>query len=332
MKPNLFKYATSELSQDAFLCWLFEWAKPEYQDLDSALHETSISLIKELIDENVEIIHTLDIKRQEHNADIVLYINDNYALIIEDKVHASEHGNQLERYAAHFAGKFHGRSSLIYLKTGDQSQYRSARDKGYKVFHRKDLLDVLELGISAGTSNNIFLDFYENLKSIEESVNSYLTLPIGDWTWDSWKGFYIYLQGKVEGVATWKYVPQRDGGFLGFWWCFREKEINGISFQYYLQLEMKNFCFKIIPLIDKGGIDKVELKQKRQQVRSDYRKLLFQEAEKHSIPITKNGGFGATMTVAKLDEDIRQKTENGLIDLEKTVAQIKQIEVMVLAI
>ena len=29
MKPNLFKYATSELSQDAFICWLLEWAKPQ---------------------------------------------------------------------------------------------------------------------------------------------------------------------------------------------------------------------------------------------------------------------------------------------------------------
>nr|WP_260390277.1 hypothetical protein [Ornithobacterium rhinotracheale] len=25
-KPNLFQYATSELSQDAFLCWLIAWA------------------------------------------------------------------------------------------------------------------------------------------------------------------------------------------------------------------------------------------------------------------------------------------------------------------
>jgi hypothetical protein len=332
MKPNLFKYATSELSQDAFLCWLFEWATPECQDLDPALHETSISLIKELTDENIEGIQTLDIKRQDNNVDIVLYINDNYALIIEDKVHAGEHGDQLERYAAQFVDEFNGRYSLVYLKTGDQSQYRSAKDKGYKVFHRKDLLKILKKGISDGTSNNIFLDFYEHLQAIEESVNSYLTLPIGDWTWDSWKGFYIYLQGKVEGAATWKYVPQKNGGFLGFWWCFREKEINGISFQYYLQLEMKKFCFKIIPSLDKEKISKEELKQKRRQVRNAYRSLLFQEATKHGISITRNGSLGATMTVAKLDDDIRQKTADGLIDLKKTVTKIKGIEAMLLTI
>jgi hypothetical protein len=33
-KPNLFSYATSELSQDAFICWLLSRASPEYKDLD----------------------------------------------------------------------------------------------------------------------------------------------------------------------------------------------------------------------------------------------------------------------------------------------------------
>ena len=159
LKPNLFQYATSELSQDAFLCWLFEWAKPEYQKLDPALHKVSVILIKELTDDKIEEVRLLDIKRQENNVDIVLYINHDHVLIIEDKVHAGEHGDQLERYSTYFTNKFEGQLSFVYLKTGDQSQYRSARDKGYKVFHRKDLLKVMEKGVLEGTSNDIFLDF-----------------------------------------------------------------------------------------------------------------------------------------------------------------------------
>ena len=31
-KPNLFKYAVSELTQDAFLCWLLEWADEKYKN------------------------------------------------------------------------------------------------------------------------------------------------------------------------------------------------------------------------------------------------------------------------------------------------------------
>ena len=38
MTPNLFDYATKELSQDAFFCWLLAWADEECRDADSTLH------------------------------------------------------------------------------------------------------------------------------------------------------------------------------------------------------------------------------------------------------------------------------------------------------
>ena len=31
MKPNIFNFATKELSQDAFLCYLLEFSKEEYK-------------------------------------------------------------------------------------------------------------------------------------------------------------------------------------------------------------------------------------------------------------------------------------------------------------
>lgn len=40
--PNLFKFATSELSQDAFICWLLSWAEKDYKvgsDKQQALNE-----------------------------------------------------------------------------------------------------------------------------------------------------------------------------------------------------------------------------------------------------------------------------------------------------
>jgi hypothetical protein len=42
-RPNLFSYATSELSQDAFICWLLSWASLEYKDVDGQLHQCAIS-------------------------------------------------------------------------------------------------------------------------------------------------------------------------------------------------------------------------------------------------------------------------------------------------
>ncbi len=47
-RPNLFSYATKELSQDAFICWSLEWAKSENAKADSKLHAYGVALIKAL--------------------------------------------------------------------------------------------------------------------------------------------------------------------------------------------------------------------------------------------------------------------------------------------
>ena len=40
--PNIFSYATSELSQDAMIAWLLQWASPEYGEADPDLHRTGV--------------------------------------------------------------------------------------------------------------------------------------------------------------------------------------------------------------------------------------------------------------------------------------------------
>ncbi len=48
-KPNLFKFATSELSQDAFIRWLLAWADPSFKNQDSQLYETGQKLVRTLL-------------------------------------------------------------------------------------------------------------------------------------------------------------------------------------------------------------------------------------------------------------------------------------------
>ena len=38
-KPNLFDYATSELSQDAILAWLIQWADEQFLETDKHLNQ-----------------------------------------------------------------------------------------------------------------------------------------------------------------------------------------------------------------------------------------------------------------------------------------------------
>ena len=45
-EPNLFAFATSELSQDAALCWLLAWADPSCAASDTAMHDTGRAFLE----------------------------------------------------------------------------------------------------------------------------------------------------------------------------------------------------------------------------------------------------------------------------------------------
>lgn len=317
MKPNLFKWATSELSQDAFICWLIEWAKPEHKG--ELLNQCASKLIEDISDIEPSTIENLDVKRQYKNIDILVVVNENKAILIEDKVHTKNHGNQLLRYAELLGKEFEKENiSLVYFKTGDQSNYREVEEKGYRTYKRSDFLSLLKSGEKEGIKNEIFLDFLTYLNRIDDSVNSYQNLPISEWHWDSWKGFYIELQKQLK-QGDWDYVPQKNGGFLGFWWNGNSKEFDDTKFEYYLQLEQSKLCFKLYP----------HNRERAREIRSFYRSLLYSKAEEHNIRIYQNGRIGNYMTVAALSEDVRKTDENGIIDIEKTIQEIKRIQKMI---
>ena len=48
-KNNIFNFATSELSQDAFICWCLNWLNYE----DSELRALAVDLLKEFGEEDV---------------------------------------------------------------------------------------------------------------------------------------------------------------------------------------------------------------------------------------------------------------------------------------
>ena len=87
-EPNIFNYATSELSQDALICWLLDWANPVYADLDSDLNQVAIVFIKALFKKHeIELpyIQQIQVRRQDNNIDVAAVVNDRYFLLIEDK-------------------------------------------------------------------------------------------------------------------------------------------------------------------------------------------------------------------------------------------------------
>ncbi len=317
-RPNIFQWATSELSQDAFICWLLAWVN-HHKEEEKDLRATAIYFLTKLTGREIPENQNIKIQRQYKNIDILVKINDGHALLIEDKTQTKNHSNQLERYYEALSSEYQKDKIVpVYLKTGDQGEYHTVKKTGYKLFLRSDFIDVLEFAITSGVKNNILLDFYHHLMAMEQSFQSYKTLPVPEWRQDSRKGFYTELAKRLGGGA-WDYVPQKNGGFWAFYWFWRKSNFIGNGFDYYLQLEQAKFCFKV----------KLQNRSNAEEVRQYFRPKLFEKAREHHIDLYQNGRIGNYMTIAALREPYLKTNQEGFIDLDKTVELIQRIERMV---
>ena len=129
--PNLFDYATSELSQDAFLCYMLAFGKEKFKtDFPQEYALAHKFLEKCGLDINEEI---LSVGKQVDNID-VLIITDKHILIIEDKTYTNEHDDQIVRYVQNMRksdDKFFSdkKIKVCYLKTGDYVRCYSSSDE-----------------------------------------------------------------------------------------------------------------------------------------------------------------------------------------------------------
>lgn len=131
MLPNLFHFATSELSQDAVLCWLLSWADNKHKENNPHMHDVAKTLLY-LIYHRAEVeipvdISSIDIRKQDGGIDVLCVINNDIAILIEDKVGTKQHSDQLARYKDHVFSKLGFTSDNVipvYIQTGDQSDYK----------------------------------------------------------------------------------------------------------------------------------------------------------------------------------------------------------------
>jgi hypothetical protein len=315
--PNLFDFATSELSQDAFICWLASWADPAFRSNDEALHVTATAFLDRLLEVGSVPppagYRSIEVRRQWKDIDVLLVVNGDTAIIIEDKTDTKDHSGQLERYRKAVAGEFpESRIAAVYLKTGDQGNYRSVDEAGYGRFLRRDFLDILDRGEQAGVKNDIFADFLRHLRAVEAAVQSFSIAPLGDWNkdWSRWKGFFLVLQERL-GEGDWKYVANPSGGFMGFWWHWRGDK--------YLQLENEKLCFKIM------------VPEEAQQTAKwrEWHKALMGENGACGVEIKKPvRRDGRWMTVAVLDGDYRRPGAEGRLDLDRTLETLRKAEAL----
>lgn len=314
-KPNLFHFATSELSQDAFLCWFLAWAtceEPEY----AGLRKSAQYFFQKLTQGKISEVSQVEIKRQYKNIDVLVRVNNQYAIVIEDKTDTIHHSGQLERYYQHILEEYPAEAIfLVYLKTGDQGNYSHVVEAGYYPFLRGDFLDVLEFAEKQGVDHPILVDFYDFLLDRELAFQSYQVLFPQNWTGESWKGFLNSLLPFLPG-GDWGYVAQRDGGFFGYWWGWKRGEFQSAHYEIYLQIEQERLAIKL----------HVPDREKAEVVREYIRPIIFDHAQKHGLSIVQSGRLGKYMTLAIFEKGYLRLDESGLFDKKVTLETLESIQ------
>ncbi len=297
MRPNLFDYATSELSQDAFLLWFLRWSDPKYKDEDFSLHLCSRLFVNRLLgyDGSLEVF-TIKVEKQVKHIDVFCIVNDEYAIIIEDKTNTSEHGRQMTRYSKEIetSAKYkHLQKHCIYFKTGNESQqsidiirnnYIKAHDGvwHFAVMQRQDMIEVLN---NYSGTNVILLDYRDRITKIENTFLNYRNLPVYEWSWGTWQGFYKEMETLMDKSEDfwWGTVNSVRGAFVCAAWHRREfKNGRKIKLQiegYAAPRKESRLCIKLeAPYEDER--DKMSL------LRS-YGRELIAAAKERKLPLTK---------------------------------------------
>lgn len=183
-KPSLFDYATSELSQDAILCWLLEWAKHDedgcekYQELATELIKflyclanptKSVNNVK-LIDPEIDPPTKHYIKKQYLHIDVYFVAEidgKRVSFIIEDKTFTSHHDNQLEKYKDKIKKDRINENEIvpIYFKTGHLYEWDEDVEKyGYHILDLKKWYGFLSK--YEGIKNDILVDYLSYIKGM----------------------------------------------------------------------------------------------------------------------------------------------------------------------
>lgn len=324
MKPNLFAYATKELSQDAFLCWFMNWAGDQYDD-DKELQKSAKDFITMLINKQIPYtkeIHTVCVKKQWEKIDIKVVVNNEIFIVIEDKTGTGAHGNQLKVYkekAQSECAKPENKYKLvcIYLKTGNEASVsKKAEAEGYSFVGREAMLEIFE---KCKTSNAIFNDYVEHIQGIQNATESFLTTPVADWSYCAWEGFYMFLEKGLcneTGWYDWKYEANPSRGYLGFSWNFKTIK-NEMSL--FLHIEQGDLCIKI-------GTDS----EHHLQIRSEWHHIVMETAKVmglDKIHKPKRFGSGKCMTIAKVN--MADYLGEAIIDKEKVIENLKKYEALI---
>lgn len=314
-QPNIFDFATSELSQDAIFLWLINWAKPEYKTVNGGMHNLGCDFVRLLIKNKEIAITSIQTRKQEKNMDITVDINNSIYLVVEDKVGSGTHGDQLSRYRK-IARENYGHNRelrFVYIKTENESSAKLRKiqlEEQYEVINREHIIELFKEHEESVRANDIISDYYECLLAKQEATEIYKVLPYTEWKVPAWQGFYMALESKMNDGA-WHYVNRIGNIFWGYY--FSEIKVNEGSL--YLQIEQNTFCIKL----SVGG-DRSLYSHKRDKYRDYIRQCINDDTSGLCNP--GRLGCGKDMTLFVIDSLSLYGT--GKVDIDEYVEKTKK--------
>ena len=226
MKPNFFNYATNELSQDAFFCWLIEWSLEEYRDENNELHKASLKFLKQIMpsefNENLKI-SSCKISMQRKNMDFIAELNNSILIHFEDKIKSNTTNNQLSKYKEILKKDFPShRIYNIYLKT----DLVWPNEKGIVSANGYTLIDLLTIGeiLDIDSSSDIYNNYHLKIRQRINDYSKYKTVNPKNWNYNQWIGFVYDLSLDIKYYKFGKHYVGED-----FWFVFSWFKINGFK-------------------------------------------------------------------------------------------------------
>ncbi|MBR2921695.1 MAG: PD-(D/E)XK nuclease family protein [Alphaproteobacteria bacterium] len=337
MVNNLFTYATSELSQDAFLAWLFSHAIEGIGDRDRELTKCAKDFLNEFLftDDKFkgrEFWLTKAPERQFNKIDLLLTIKFNdedkeYKVIIEDKTSTSEHDNQLERYKEAIESQD---SSIdkehllcIYYKTGLQSNLDNVKKNNYKACVGKNVYNFFCNKKYSNIKSDIFQNYCSFVEHICNQTDSWKNADIEKWDYHAKNGFFAHLKKQLNNKGyecdyAFEYNPA-GGEYVLYQHSDKNNQVktNAGLFQLYFQFVLKNnelyFDIRVTHADDKKETITKPIRES----------LCLDNWRKENNPFKKpvRYGKGKTITLCRYNKEI--KISDGIENLSELLNDYK---------
>lgn len=260
---NLFDYATSELSQDAVICWCLNWLN----EPEAELYPLAVDLLKKMGEVTLEKGQTLRTIQQFYKTDILICLaGKNRVILVEDKTDSSEHDEQIQRYRARLKNlseeerRFCGIQEnveirTVYFKTGffydaDRCVEADIKITGKEFLQcltpyrgKSEILDAyiafLEQKLAQQVRAGDFLQEPERLKDSFIAQHTLMRMLFPETLWKPGDVLYEVYHGSsfgrpwTEMVIVEYLFPDQKDGYRIFWRIDSDQDGSYLSLRFY---------------------------------------------------------------------------------------------------